>query len=71
MTLEHDLPNCRGHWKHQLIGKHLYWRCKGCGATAYHSDAVADAAILENCLGTVLRQLIEAGRLILEQEREQ
>ena len=68
MTLSHTHLNCAGRWKYRLIGGDLYWGCKGCGATARHSDAVADAAILENSLGTVLLELTSAGQRILDGE---
>ena len=68
MTLAHDDPTCCGRWKYRLIGGNLYWGCKGCGAMERHSEAVADAATLENSLGTVLQELTSAGQRILDGE---
>ena len=68
MTLGHDHSNCGGRWQYQLIGGELYWVCKGCGAVTRHCDAVADAALLENALGTVLQDLTTAGQRLRDGE---
>jgi hypothetical protein len=61
MSLEHNERDCCGLWQQQLISGRLYWRCEHCEAVAWHSDAVAEAAIRENQLGGTLRQLSHAG----------
>lgn len=68
MTLPHHYLDCTGHWKHEVVGNHLFWRCRKCRALVYHSDEVADAAILENCLGSVLQELTAVGKQLLDGE---
>ena len=70
MNSEHDRPNCGGRWRPYLINIRLYWRCESCRALASRSWSVDQAVALENCLGTVLRELTAAGQKVLGEERE-
>lgn len=73
MSLENNHADCTGRWKQELIASRLYWRCENCLVIAYHSDAVAEAALQENQIDSTLRQLADAGawlRLNGEEERD-
>jgi predicted transcriptional regulator len=57
VNLEHDLANCTGRWRPEAIGNRLRVRCDRCGSITHRSDAVDEAAALENQLGTHRRIL--------------
>ncbi len=48
MILPHRDPECPGPWTMEWSGDEIFWRCDGCGAIAYHNNAVAEAAVREN-----------------------
>ncbi|MDB4948212.1 MAG: hypothetical protein JWM27_861 [Gemmatimonadetes bacterium] len=62
----HTFPDCTGRWRPKRGGEDIMsWRCDACRARIPHTDAVGDAALAENRLGTLLRDLTRQGGRLL------
>lgn len=67
----HADPECTGRWRARRDGGEvMWWRCDGCRARVAHTDEVADAALAENRLGLILRDLTRQGGRFLRRGDE-
>jgi hypothetical protein len=62
VTHLHAHPDCTGRWRARRDGGEvMWWRCEECRARVQHTDQVANAALAENRLGMILRDLTRQG----------
>jgi hypothetical protein len=67
VTSVHATPECTGRWRARRDADGtLWWRCDECRARVGHSDVVANAALAENRLGMLLRDLTRQGGRLLK-----
>jgi hypothetical protein len=67
----HAHGDCTGRWRARRDGEGvMWWRCDGCRARVPHTDEVANAALAENRLGTLLRDLTRQGGRLLRPRGE-
>jgi hypothetical protein len=71
VTHLHAHADCTGRWRARRDGGEvMWWRCDGCRARLAHTDPVANAALAENRLGLLLRDLTRQGGRFLPHEDE-
>jgi hypothetical protein len=67
VTHAHASPECTGRWRTRRDDDSgvTVWRCEACGAAVPHCDENANAALAENRLGMLLRDLTRQGGRLL------